>query len=51
VRGGTVTAFDPEPAGRWPMALAPLPGGGLLAGGEFSAMEVRATSGIARFNP
>ena len=34
-------------AGPW--ALAPLPGGGLLAGGEFNGMDMRATGGLARF--
>jgi hypothetical protein len=31
------------------MALAALPRGGLLAGGPFGSMELRATSGLARF--
>ena len=49
LRGGAVTRFDPGPTGRWPMALAALPGGGLLAAGDFNATEQRTTSGLARF--
>ena len=33
------------------MALAALPGGGLLAAGDFIATEQSATSGLARFGP
>jgi trimeric autotransporter adhesin len=47
--GGSVTAFDPRPARGGRMALAALPRGGLLAGGPFGSMELRATSGLARF--
>jgi hypothetical protein len=49
VSSGAVTGFDPEPAGGGASALVALRGGGLLAGGPFSGMELRATSGLARF--
>jgi hypothetical protein len=44
-----VTGFDPRPSGRTISAWAPLPRGGVLAGGFFSGTEFRATSGLARF--
>jgi trimeric autotransporter adhesin len=50
-RDGAVTGFEPRPSGRTVSAWAPLPHGGVLAGGFFSGTEYRATSGLARFRP